>query len=157
MSCIPNIMPCNVWLTILNFYADLKVYNSISTIMTGATILWSSSVPDLAVLKLEKPFRSDHLDTNYLIFSESGQPTPSRNDELYEGNEVIIIGYGLQHNRAKSNGSLVSRGVVSKVVFDQDQPVLFVTTAAVNPGMSGGLVASVRAGQLLGMVVSNSQ
>ena len=70
---------------------------------------------------------------------------------------MFIIGYGLQHNLAKPNGSLVSRGVVSKVVRDQRQPVLFVTTAAVNPGMSGGLVASVRTGQLLGMVVSNSQ
>ena len=55
------------------------------------------------------------------------------------------------------NGPLVSRGVVSKVVCDENQPILFVTTAAVNPGMSGGLVASVSTGQLLGMIVSNSQ
>lgn len=118
-----------------------------------ATTVWSSTVPDLAVLKLEKPFRCDHLDTKRLL----SEPTPSRNYELYEGNEVIVIGYGLQHSVAKPNGSLVSRGVVSKVVHDQDQPVLFVTTAAVYPGMSGGLVVSVRTGELLGMVVSNSQ
>ena len=132
------------------------VHDSISRTTAGATTLWSSSVPDLAVLKLVKPFRCDHLDTKHLL-SESIKPTLSRNSELYEGNEVIVVGYGLQHNLVKPNGSLVSRGVISKVVHDQDQPVLFVTTAAVNPGMSGGLVASVRTGQLLGMVVSNSQ
>lgn len=72
-----------------------------------------------------------------------------------------MIGYGLQHNNIinneNMNGPLVSRGVVSKVVCDENQPILFVTTAAVNPGMSGGLVASVSTGQLLGMIVSNSQ
>ena len=124
--------------------------------MTEATTLWSSSVPDLAVLKLENPFKCDHLDTNHL-FSESRKSTTSSNDELCKGTEVVVIGYGLQHNPSKPIGSLVSRGVVSKVVCDQNQPVLFVTTAAVNPGMSGGLVANVRTGQLLGMVVSNSQ
>lgn len=71
--------------------------------------------------------------------------------------EITIIWFGLRHSPTNLNGPLMTKGVVSKVIYDKDQPVLFVTTAAVNPGMSGGLVASTETGTQLGIVVSNSQ
>ena len=88
---------------------------------------------------------------------ESRKLTGSRSAaELCKGTEVTVIGFGLRHSPANLIGPLVSRGVVSKVVYDEDQPVMFVTTAAVNPGVSGGLVVSAETGTLLGIVVSNS-
>ena len=132
------------------------MHNTNTREATSATVVYSCSIPDLAILKLNKEIGLNHIDTRQLVESAS-----SRNSELCKTIEVIVIGFGLGHSTTSTNpsrsGSLVSRGVVSKVVYDRDQPVMFVTTAALNPGMSGGLVASVKTGRLLGMVVSNSQ
>ena len=77
--------------------------------------------------------------------------------KVCRGIEVAVVGFGLRHCPTNLTGPLVSRGVVSKVVYDMNQPIMLVTTAAVNPGMSGGLVASAETGTPLGMVISNSQ
>ena len=126
----------------------------------SATVIYSSPLPDLALLKLSRPIGSDHiLDVRQLKdMIEDRKLRSSRTvAELCKGMEITVIGFGLRHSPTNPNGPLVTRGVVSKVIYDKDQPVLFVTTAAVNPGMSGGLVASTETDTLLGLVVSNSQ
>ena len=130
-------------------------HNTTTSEATPATVIFSSLLPDLALLKLSRPLGSNCIDLRQLM--ESRKLTGSESAaELCKGTEVTVIGFGLRHSPANLIGPLVSRGVVSKVVYDEDQPVMFVTTAAVNPGMSGGLVASAETGTLLGMVVSNS-
>ena len=127
---------------------------------TRATVVYSSQLPDLALLKLNRPIGSDHiLDVRQLtVMTKDRKLRPSRAvAEVCKGTEIAVMGFGLRHSPTNLSGPLVSRGVVSKVVYDKDRPVMFVTTAAVNPGMSGGLVASAEAGTLLGMVISNSQ
>ena len=137
--------------------ADIKVHNTITKETISASVAYSSSIPDLAVICLDQPIQTDNV--RQLLDESQQNGTLSKMSELYEGIDVIVIGFGLQHTSTNVGGPLLSRGVVSKVVCDkiEGQPVLFVTTAAVNPGMSGGLVANAKTGQLLGLVVSNSQ
>ena len=144
---------------------DLMAHNTTKREDTSAKVIYSSQLPDLAILKLDRPIGSDHILESAV--RQSGiDTTKDRNPrwsrtktaaELCEGTEIAVMGYGLRHSPTNLSGPLVSRGVVSKVVCDKDQPVMFLTTAAVNPGMSGGLVASTETGKLLGMVISNSQ
>ena len=127
---------------------------------TRATVVYSSRLPDLALLKLNRSLGSDHiLDVRRLSDMTKDRKLRSSRAvaEVCKGTEIAVLGFGLRHNPTNLNDPLVSRGVVSKVVCDKDQPVMFVTTATVNPGMSGGLVASTETGTLLGMVISNSQ
>ena len=119
---------------------------------------YSSSVPDLAIIKLTRPFELDNALGISLLTAVSQKSAESGNFELAQGREVVAVGYGLQPLAAVTKpGPLVTRGVVSNVVHDRGRPVMFVTTAAVVPGMSGGLVACERTGRPIGMIVSNSQ
>ena len=137
-------------------------HNTTTREATPATVIYSSRLPDLAILKLDKPIGSGH----NILESEVRQLTDMTKDrklgsprtvaKVCRGTEITVVGFGLRHGPTNLNGPLVSRGVVSKVIYDKDQPVMFLTTAAVNPGMSGGLVASAETGTLLGMVISNS-
>ena len=126
-----------------------------------ATVVYSSQLPDLALLKLDRPIGSDHIILDVRRLTDIAKDRKLRSSravaKVSKGTEIAVIGFGLRHSRTNLNGPLVCRGVVSKVIYDKDQPVMFVTTAAVNPGMSGGLVASTETGTLLGMVISNSQ
>lgn len=135
-------------------------YNATTRQSTAAILIYSSLLPDLALLKLNRPIGLDHiLDMRRLKdVTEDRKLRSSRTmAEPFKGREIAVIGFGLRHSPTSLTGPLVTRGVVSKAIYDKGQPVMFVTTAAVNPGMSGGLVASVKTGALLGMVVSNSQ
>ncbi len=129
---------------------------------TRATVVYSSQLPDLALLKLDKPIGSDHThvlksDLRQLTDIMAGDRSSRTIATVCKGMEIVIVGFGLRHGPTNLTGPLVSRGVISKVVYDMNQPVMLVTTAAVNPGMSGGLVASAETGALLGIVISNSQ
>ena len=134
-------------------------HNTTTGEATRAKVVYSSRFPDLALLKLDKPITSNHI---FMLESDMRQwNRKSRSSGTVakgcKGMEVVVIGFGLRHGRTNITGPLVSRGVVSKVVYDKNQPVMLVTTAAVNPGMSGGLVANMETGSPLGMVISNSQ
>ena len=145
---------------------DLMAHNTTTREDTSAKVIYSSQLPDIALLKVDRPIGSDHVLESavrqwiHVDITEHRNPRLSRTKtvaELCEGTEIAVMGYGLRHSPMNLSGPLVSRGVVSKVVCDKDQPVMFLTTAAVNPGMSGGLVASAETGKLLGIVISNSQ
>lgn len=142
-------------------FTDLKVHSSIAREVTDAIVTYSSAIPDLAIVKLNQPIESKHLfDAREQLGKSIKHRTLSSSSlKLNEGDEIVVFGYGLQYTLSSRSPSspLLSVGVVSKVVYDGGEPVLFVTTAAVNPGMSGGLVASAMSGQPLGMVVSSSQ
>ena len=134
-------------------------HNTTTGEATRAKVVYSSQLPDLALLKLNKPITSNH---TFMLESDMRQwDRKSRSSRTVakpcKGMEVVAIGFGLRHGPTNITGPLVSRGVVSKVVYDMNQPVMLVTTAAVNPGMSGGLVADAETGSPLGMVISNSQ
>ena len=144
--------------TNLLLHAGLTVHNTSTGEAIGAVVTYSCSIPDLAIVKLARPFESH--DTAKFASLFAAHTESSVNMELDQGHEVVVVGFSLQPTAATINktGPLMSRGVLSKAVCDHaGQPVMFVTTAAVNPGMSGGLVACGRTGRLLGMVVSNSQ
>ena len=134
--------------------SDLMVHNATSSEATSATVIFSRTIPDLALLRLTRPVESKLINSEH--FTEDPTLSKSRSG-LCKGTKVFVVGFGLQHGDLNVSGPLVCRGVVSKVVCDRGQPVMFVTTAAVNAGMSGGLVADAETGALLGMVVSNSQ
>ena len=134
-------------------------HNTTTGEATRATVVYSSRLPDLALLKLDKPITSNHtfmLESDMRLWNRKFRSSGTV-AKACKGMEVAVIGFGLRHCPTNLTGPLVSRGVVSKVVYDKNQPVMLVTTAAVNPGMSGGLVANAETGSPLGMVISNSQ
>ena len=136
-------------------HTDLTVHNTSTGVAIGAVVTYSCSIPDLAIVELARPFESHDTAKFASLFAAH-----TASSVLDQGQEVVVVGFSLQPTAATINktGPLMSRGVLSKAVRDDaGQPVMFVTTAAVNPGMSGGLVACGRTGRLLGMVVSNSQ
>ena len=98
--------------------------------------------------------------------------TCNSNSNVTKGTEVCIIGYGFENpldTVDRSDGSstlvctsdqskpLVTKGRILNVIGYEDDVVMFVMSAVVHPGMSGGLVVNGNSGEPLGMVVSYSR
>ena len=159
-----------------------------------ADVIFSSSTPDCALLKLTGPNpltmsqytllswynkKKDPSSTKHTMVEEDNvkrtyghHDVSSKMTELppnhatvakplppADGIAVNIIGLGCQdpHKMKTNITPLVTRGAISKVVYDEKGTlVMFLTTAVVLPGMSGGLVVEALSGEPLGMAVSNS-
>ena len=93
------------------------------------------------------------LPNTYSLATARKPPLPA------EGIAVLVIGLGFQdpHEMKTHVTPLVTRGAICKVVNDEKGKLeMFLTTAVVLPGMSGGLVVEALSGEPLGMAVSNS-
>ena len=146
------------------------------------TLLFSSTLPDVALFKLPTPvghaptllswFQDNciHSLINTSEVTEVSQdcnsPTQQKTSDthshpccLLEGRDVFLIGFGCQDPYKTSDHTpLITRGSVIKVVLGEDgEGVMLVTTAVCLPGMSGGVVVDVESEEPLGMAVSNSK
>eukprot|EP01083_Nonionella_stella_P168679 570192_1 len=75
--------------------------------------------------------------------------------EMFEQrNNVFVIGYGLIHPW-HGLSPIVSHGVLSKVVYDDNKVVILKTSADIHGGHSGGLLCDDR-GYCLGILTNNS-
>lgn len=125
-----------------------------------AEVVFSSSVPDCALLKLTTPLHSRTLVpeatlSNNQSLSRLFQELP----HSLEGRSVTVTGYGCEDpiKLKRFSPPLVTKGHVIKEVYSGDRVVMLITTAVLLPGMSGGLVTDVVTGEPLGMAISNTR
>lgn len=64
-----------------------------------------------------------------------------------------MLGYGAL---GKTCGPSLTSGILSRVVYLQNKPVMLQTTCAVTCGASGGAVVRARTGELLGNTLLNN-
>ena len=110
----------------------IAVRNGIGKV-SNAQIAGVSEEYDLAILSLEKPFKKK-FSINHKNFQD---PKP--------GEDVVSIGYPLVGGGFKL--PMITQGVVSKVIQEKG---IFLTTAAVNSGNSGGPIFNLN-GKLVGV------
>ncbi|KAL6101927.1 tysnd1 [Pungitius sinensis] len=79
---------------------------------------------------------------------------PCMTQSYNPGESVLVVGYG---GLGRKCGPSLTRGVLSKTIRFDDQPVMLQTTCAVQAGTSGGAVVRTRTGELLGIVSSNTR
>ncbi|MCF0111518.1 MAG: trypsin-like peptidase domain-containing protein [Erysipelotrichaceae bacterium] len=105
-----------------------------------ATLVGTDEQTDLAVIKI---------DANDLTFAQMGDSTT-----LLVGQDVFAIG-----NPLGTLGGTVSEGIISalerELYIDNQKMILMQTTAAVNPGNSGGGLFNLN-GELIGIVSAKS-
>ncbi len=100
------------------------------------------------------------INHDFRATTRKSSKTNRKSCESLEGEPIFAVGYGLLEPKARSGTvePLVTRGVVSKVVrWEARQEVMLGTTAVVHPGMSGGMIVSAATGEVIGMVISNSE
>ncbi|XP_040035468.2 peroxisomal leader peptide-processing protease [Gasterosteus aculeatus] len=100
----------------------------------------ASSSYDLALVKLRD--------------SVAEAVVPCMTQSYNPGESVQVVGYG---GLGRKCGPSLTRGVLSKTISFNDQPVMLQTTCAVQAGTSGGAVVRTRTGELLGIVSSNTR
>lgn len=83
-----------------------------------------------------------------------GVPVPVPAQHFHEGEPVSVVGFGVF---GQACGPSVTSGILSAVVRVDDTPVMLQTTCAVHGGSSGGPLFSIRSGDLLGIVASNTR
>ena len=83
--------------------------------------------------------------------------TEMKSNPLYrKGEEVFVVGFPLFSRDQHTQASVVS-GVISNIVYADNQAVLLQSSAAVHCGSSGGALVSMVTGELLGMVISHTK
>ena len=118
----------------------IAVRNGVGKV-SNARIYDVSKKYDLAILELEKPFlREFSIDGKNFVNPRTGE-------------DVLIIGYpaaGLTFDFPT-----ITEGIISKVFHEGDTEGIFLTSATVNPGNSGGPVINLN-GKLVGVIYAGT-
>ena len=115
-----------------------------------------NSAPDLALLRLSKKSPAENpplLETVDKLNSFLTETVELPRASL----SVVAIGYCAQDPifcGGRLSPSLVTRGIVSNLIWHGSVPVMLQTNAGVHRGMSGGLLCDVEDGRPLGLLVS---
>ncbi|XP_060624813.2 peroxisomal leader peptide-processing protease [Anolis sagrei] len=99
-----------------------------------------SSPYDVALVELEESL------TNFAI--------PVLASEFCLGEEVSVVGFGVFGQTCSPS---ITSGILSAVITVEEKPVMLQATCAVHGGSSGGALFSMRSGNLLGIVASNTR
>lgn len=107
----------------------------------SANVVWMSTVPDIALLKLNTTAQLQSLCL------DDDDPVDLKNAK------VCLIGHAkLSH---QYTGLTVTHGIISNVVSDRAQPVMLQMSAIVSEGASGGAVILAGNNKLVGIAACN--
>ncbi|XP_029031677.1 peroxisomal leader peptide-processing protease [Betta splendens] len=121
----------------LKFHHNDRIHDTVGDVLFSTK---ASSPYDLAIVQLRS------------CGPEAVVPQMAQN--FYAGESVDVVAYGALGRRC---GPSLTRGVLSKTISLNHQPVMLQTTCAVQAGASGGAMVRTRTGELLGIVSSNAR
>ena len=128
-------------------------------ISRSAEVLYATSKDfplDLALLRIQPHPSLRSLKPRQGSSVTNTKCTNTSVPSYFKGEEIFVIGFPLFESHQHDQPSIIS-GVISNIVYDNDQAVLLQSTAAVQCGASGGALVSMATGELLGMVTSHTK
>ena len=111
---------------------------------------------DFALLKIQPHSSLRSLKPRLGADFTEEKPDNLTNPFYRKGEELFVVGFPLFSRHQHTQPSVVS-GVISNIVYANNQAVLLQSSAAVHCGSSGGALVSMVTGELVGMVTSHTK